>query len=177
MAAWGGIFSRKRRVGGSGRLGAESQSGSLAGQAGENEGRWSCKTGIESALKNLRQGPKTQGGRRPFMTWPAMQSIDTADGRILDNHTIAVQTSAQKLVGGTPEVQAKAAILEVTEPLDDEVLISLEIQRPLVEGQVVAVTIIEDLENLKRRLCQLIQEVVQHQEGVISAVNVFHHVG
>ena len=46
----------------------------------------------------------------------------TACRGIPDNHAVTVEAPAQELIGGTPEVQAEAAIVEVAETLDNEAL-------------------------------------------------------
>lgn len=46
----------------------------------------------------------------------------TACRGIPDNHAVAVEAPAQELIGGTPEVQAEAAIVEVAKTLDNEAL-------------------------------------------------------
>ncbi len=45
--------------------------------------------------------------------------IGTAYHRIPDDHAVAVDATAQELIGGAPEVKAEAAIVEVAETLVD----------------------------------------------------------
>ncbi len=53
----------------------------------------------------------------------------------------------------------------------------IEIARPLLEGEEIALAVVEYLEDFERRVRQLVEEIMQHEERVISAIDVFDHVG
>src|SRR4029077_12101874 len=92
-------------------------------------------------------------------------------------HAIAVEAAAQKLVGGAPEIEAEAPVVEIAEALDDEFPVGVEIARPLLEGEEIAVAVVQDLHHLQRGLGELVEEIVEDQEGVVAAVDVFDHEG
>src|SRR5579863_10275572 len=86
------------------------------------------------------------------------------NGRILrqlDDHAIAVEASAEELVRRPPEIEAEAPVVELAEALDHVRPVGVEIARPLLEGQEIAVSVVEDFDHLERRLGKLVEKVVQ----------------
>src|SRR5947208_1529180 len=96
---------------------------------------------------------------------------------VMDNHAIAIEAPAKELVRGTPEVQAKATIVELAEPLDDEFAVGIEVTCPLPKGKEIAVAIVEDLEDADRGTGKPVKKIVENQEGVVPRVNILHHEG
>ena len=95
--------------------------------------------------------------------------------RIVDYHPIAIQASAKELVCRPRQIQAKATIVELTELLDDEFAVGIEIACPLLEREEIAVAVVEDFQNVERRPGKLGKKIMQNEKGVVSGVNVLHH--
>ncbi|HEY5945170.1 MAG TPA: hypothetical protein VIV40_06750 [Kofleriaceae bacterium] len=74
-----------------------------------------------------------------------------------------------------PKIQAEAPIVEVAEVLDDELAVRIEVARPLLEGQEIAVAVVEDFENVQRRLGKFVEKVVQDEEVGGPRIDVFDH--
>jgi hypothetical protein len=94
----------------------------------------------------------------------------------VNDHSIAIETSTQELVSCSPQIEPKSAIIELTETLDHELSIPVEVARPLLKCEEIAMPVIEQLLDAHGRLRELVQEIMKYKEGMITAVNVFHHV-
>src|SRR6478735_7411718 len=95
--------------------------------------------------------------------------------RIVNHHPIAIQTAAKKLIGRSPQIQAEAPIVEFAEALDNKIPLGVEVAGPLLEGEEIAVPVVEDFQRSQRRLGKPAEKVVQNQEGMVPGIDVFHH--
>src|SRR5271166_3571759 len=93
----------------------------------------------------------------------------------MNYHPIAIKAAAKELVCRSPEVQTKATIVELTEPLDDEFAVGIEVARPLLEGEEIAVAVVADFQNMELCPGKLVEKVMQDQKGVVPWINVLHH--
>src|SRR5262245_11966580 len=94
---------------------------------------------------------------------------------IRDDHPIAVEAPAQKLIGRTPEIQSEAAVIEFPKFLHHGVAVMIQIDRPLLKGQKIAETVVKHLLNTQRRGGHLVEKIVEDKERMVPAVDIFHH--
>ena len=83
----------------------------------------------------------------------------------------------EELVSRPPQIKAELAELEIAEGPRDEVPAGIEVPRPLPEGEEIAPAVVVDDVHLEIRLPQLVEEIVEHQEGVVAGIDVAHHEG
>src|SRR5260370_19427584 len=95
----------------------------------------------------------------------------------MDEHTIAVQAAAKKLVCRPPQIQAKTPVVELTEAVDDKFTVGIEVARPLLKGEKIAVPVVEDFEGAQGCPGQLVEKVMQNEKRVVPRVNVLYHEG
>jgi hypothetical protein len=67
-------------------------------------------------------------------------------------------------MGGSPEIEAEAAIVELAEVVHHELPIGVKIPCPLQEGQKVAVAVVDDLLDTERSFGKLTEEIVKNEE-------------
>ncbi len=80
--------------------------------------------------------------------------------RIMDHHPIAIEATAEKLIRRSPQIQAKAPIVEFAEALNDEFAVGIEVARPLLEREKIAVAVVEDLKDVERCPGKLVKKVM-----------------
>src|SRR6516225_1690539 len=61
---------------------------------------------------------------------------------VMNDHPVAIEAAAKELVCRSPEIQTKATIVEFAEPLGDKFVIGVEVARPLLEGEEIAVAVV-----------------------------------
>src|SRR6476660_8967880 len=96
---------------------------------------------------------------------------------LVESEAIAIEISSEKLVGCAPEIKSKLAKFEITKAALDEVLVRLKVKRPLLEGEEIAPAIVLHLHQLELGLGELVEQIVEHQEGMVAGIDVAHHEG
>ena len=81
------------------------------------------------------------------------------------------------LPASAKEIEAEPTVVELAETFDDGGPIAVEVPRPLLECQEIAVPVVLQLDQLEWRLGELVEEIVQHKKRVVPAVDVLHHIG
>ena len=79
---------------------------------------------------------------------------------IMDHHPIAIQAAAEKLECRSPQIEAKAPIVEFAKALNDKFAVGIEVARPLLECQKIAVAVVEDLKDAEWCPGKLVKEVM-----------------
>jgi hypothetical protein len=82
----------------------------------------------------------------------------------MDDHSIAIQASAQKFVSRAPEIQPEAPIVKMAKAFDHSSAMVVKVGGPLSKSQEIALSIIDQLRNSHRCLCKLLHEIMQDQE-------------
>jgi hypothetical protein len=116
--------------------------------------------GIRTRRRNLGAAPYT----------PDAISDRGVLSRIVNHHPIAIQAAAKKLIGRSPQIQAEAPIVEFAETLDNEILLGVEVAGPFLEGEEIAVTVVEDLQRSQRRLGKLVEKSCRPRKEWFPAV-------
>src|SRR5262249_51894988 len=62
--------------------------------------------------------------------------------RFDQDHPVARETAAQEFVGRAPQIKTKAAVIKIAEPLNDKIAVGVEIARPLLECEKIAVAVV-----------------------------------
>src|SRR5271169_2320427 len=101
-----------------------------------------------------------------FANHDGMGAAEASDrgvaARVVNHHPIAIKAAAKELVCRSPEIQTKATIVELTEPLDDEFAVGIEVACPLSEGEEIAVAVVEDFQNVELCPGKPVEKVVQN---------------
>src|SRR6476619_5450835 len=94
---------------------------------------------------------------------------------LVESEAVAIEISSEKLVGRAPEIKSKLAKFEITKAALDEVLVRLKVKRPLLEGEEIAPAVVVHLHQLELGLGELVEQIVEHEEGVIAGIDMAHH--
>src|SRR3989337_4048246 len=95
----------------------------------------------------------------------------------MEDQPVAIEVAVEELVSRAPEVEPELAELEVAERPCDVIPARLEVPRPLPEGEEIAPAIVVDDIHFEIRLPKLVEEIVEHEEGMVAGIDVPHHEG
>jgi len=69
--------------------------------------------------------------------------------RLIKDQPVTIEVAGEELVGRPPKIEAELAVFEITEGSLHIVLVSLEVPRPLSEGEVIAPSVVMHFHDLK----------------------------